>query len=48
VGWAHSPPIDRQGKLRIILMCSTRTFDDKVDSQEGNSPEPSIRSLKTT
>ena len=32
-------------KLRITPIGSTRTFNDKVDSQEGNSPELFIRPL---
>jgi len=37
-----------QSELRIVLKGGIRTFDDKVDSREGNSPEPFIRSLKPT
>jgi len=34
-----------RGELRIILSSGIRTFDDKVDSQEGNSPELFLRPL---
>jgi hypothetical protein len=42
--WAASASSPRSSELRIVYISSTRTFGDKADSQEGNSPEPSLRS----